>query len=94
MRGEVKWLEGGVVWSHTENPVGCAWGSINSQTFSIVSATGEVDDVLNNPDTRNCPTIREIHPEVCFRLLGVQREIRHNKTTLEGVCQRRNVLRD
>ena len=94
MSGEVKWLEGDVVWTHTENPVGCAWGAVNRQTFSIASATGEVNDVLDNPGTGNCPTIREIHPEVCFRLLGVRREIRHKKTIPEGVYERRNVLRD
>ena len=94
MRGGVKWLEGGVVCAHTGNPVGFDWGAVNNQTFSIASATGEVYDVLNNPGTGNCPTIREIHPEVCFRLLGVKRRIRHKKTTLEGICQRKNVLRD
>ena len=94
MSGEVTRLNGGVVWAHTENPVGLDWGAVNNQTFSIASATGEVDDVINNPGTRNCPTIREIHPEVCFRLLGVEREIQHIKTTPEGICQRQNVLRE
>ena len=97
IRGEVKWLEGHepcVVWTRTENPVGCAWGAVSRQTFSIASATGEVDNVLNNPGTGNCPTIREIHPEVCFRLLGVERYIQHKKTTPAGICQRKNVLRD
>ena len=93
MRGEVKWLKGHVVYVQTENPVGFCWGAVSNQTFSIASATSEVYDVLNNPGTGNCPTIREIHPEVCFRLLGVEREIRHKKTTLEGIYQRRNVLR-
>jgi predicted RNase H-like nuclease len=94
MRGGVKWLNHGVNWARTENPVRCDWSAaVNSQTFSIASATGEVYDVLNNPGTGNCPTIREIHPEVCFRLLGVERKIRHKKTTLEGICQRKKVLR-
>ena len=94
-RGEVKWLgKVGVVCAHTQNRVGFDWGAVNRQTFSIASATGEVDDVINNPGTVNCPTIREIHPEVCFRLLGVEREIRHKKTTPEGICQRNKVLRD
>ena len=92
--GEVKWLMGDVVWAHTENPVGCDWGAVNNQTFSIASATGEVYDVLNNPGPGNRPTIREIHPEVCFRLLGVEREILGEKTTPEGINQRINVLQD
>ena len=93
MRGEVKRLKGNVVCAHTENPVGLDWAAVNSQTFSIASATGEVYNVLNNPGTGNCPTIREIHPEICFRLLGVERKIRHKKTTPEGICQRKNILR-
>ena len=94
VRGEVKWLNGDVVWARTENPVGCDWSAhVNSETFSIASPTGEVDDVIDNPGTVNCPIIREIHPEVCFRLLGVEREIRHKKTTPEGICLRKNVLR-
>ena len=94
-RGEVKWLNGRVVWTHTQNPVDSDWSArVNSETFSIASETCEVDELLNNPGTGNCPIIREIHPEVCFRLLGVEREIRHKKTTPEGICERKNVLRD
>ena len=93
-RGEVKWMEKvGVVCAHTQNRVGSDWGAVTSQTFSIASATGEVDDVINASGIVNRPTIREIHPEVCFRLLGVKREIQHKKTTPKGICQRKNVLR-
>ena len=93
MGGEVKWLNG-VVWADTENPVGCPWGAVNSQTFSIASATGEVYDVLRDRAPGNRPTIREIHPEICFRLLGVKREIRNSKATSEGIQDRIDVLRD
>ena len=56
------------------------------QTWSIVPKIKEIDEFLrSHPEARK--TIRETHPEVCFRALAVNPTI-HSKKSREGFAER------
>ena len=64
---------------------------INRQTWSIVPKIKEVDSFLRAmPEARK--TLRESHPEVCFRALS-GKPVEHSKKTPEGILKRLQILR-
>ena len=88
MMGEVIWVDG-VVCADTGEPVPDAWADrVTRQTFSISAATREVEGVLEARGNQDLPRVREVHPEVCFRLLGEKRVIEFGKQTMEGQQER------
>ena len=90
--GNVEWSEH-LVWVNTRNPVNDRWAqSLNKNTVDIARATHDVDIVIQNRDHTDPPTIREVHPEVCFRLLGAERTIRDPKHTSIGISVRKTFL--
>ena len=65
---------------------------ISEQTWVIAPKIRELDEFLRfHPEARK--TIRETHPEVCFRALAVN-PIIHSKKSREGFAERLNVLRN
>ena len=65
---------------------------IVAQAFGITRKIGEMDEFMRTRDA-NSPTIREVHPEICFWALNEQRSMSHNKRTREGREERIDVLR-
>lgn len=63
---------------------------LSKQSWALVPKIRELDDLLaNSPHAR--ASIRETHPEVCFRgLMGGP--MRHSKRTREGFLERRDLL--
>jgi len=66
--------------------------SIGLQTWRIAPLVSAVDRLLLNRSTHNRPTIREVHPEVCFWALAGQRPMAHRRKTSEGRVERLSVI--
>ncbi len=66
---------------------------LSIQAFSIVPKIREVDDLIRKRGPAAYPTIREIHPEVCFWALNGGQPMGHRKHDEAGHRERLEVLR-
>jgi predicted RNase H-like nuclease len=65
---------------------------LSVQTWNITGKILEVDDLLcKNKKARQ--SIRESHPEICFRALAGGRPMAHYKKNEQGFSERRNLLK-
>ena len=63
------------------------------QAFSIAPKIAEVDAFMRNRDLKMTPTVREVHPEVCFWALNNRQPTADSKKTKDGIKQRLDVLK-
>jgi len=63
---------------------------LSKQSYYIAPAIGEVDALLRDTDTAK-ETVREAHPEVCFRGL-LENQLEHSKNSAQGVGERLKAL--
>ena len=63
------------------------------QAFSIAPKIAEVDAFMKDRDLKTTPTIREVHPEVCFWALNNRQPMANSKKTKDGIKQRLDVLK-
>ncbi len=69
--------------------------SISPYTFGIVCKIIEVDKVMRARPRDAKPSVREVHPEICFWALNAKQEMEYSKDPRkgpEGVEERRRVL--
>ena len=67
-------------------------GCLSAQTWGIVPKIVEVDDFMQSMQVEN-PTLREVHPEVCFQALTESGDtLKYNKKKDEGEIERRKIL--
>ena len=65
---------------------------ISKQTFAISHKIAQVDEVMLRYGTRATPSVREIHPEVCFWALNKENAMSHRKKVRKGREERIGVL--
>ena len=65
--------------------------AISRQTFAICPKIAEVDDALSGGDAR--PTVREVHPELCFWALNGWRPMEWSKKRGKGRRERLEILK-
>ena len=66
--------------------------SIAEQTFGIVPKIIEVDEVMRARPHDAKPSVREVHPELCFWALNGKQAMKYSKKKSEGRSERRRVL--
>ena len=70
---------------------------ISSQAFGITPKIGELDEYIltRRSDNLSTPTIREVHPEICFWALNKKQPMPHKKgnSNSEGFDERIKALR-
>ena len=65
---------------------------LTKQTFSIMTKIAEVDNFIQCKKDKN-PTLREVHPEVCFQALTKNGDtLKYNKKKDEGKFERQKIL--
>lgn len=66
---------------------------LSKQTYGIIPKIREVDNFIRsgyyNPKKKK---IREVHPEICFWGLNGRSEMKYNKKSALGICERMKVL--
>lgn len=67
---------------------------ISRQAFAISPKIAEVDAVLRSRDAGMTPTVREVHPELCFWALNDRQPMRSSKKRSAGVDERLGVLKN
>ncbi len=65
---------------------------LQKQAFAIVPKIAEVDEMMITPNSSANPSVREVHPELCFWALNFKRAMRDSKKTEAGWSQRLRVL--
>ena len=65
---------------------------ISRQSFAISPKIAEVDAVMLTRDASATPTVRECHPELCFRALNYRQPMKFSKKKSAGVAERLRVL--
>ena len=65
---------------------------ISIQAFAIAPKIAEVDALLLSRHTSATPTVREVHPELCFWSLNNQRPMEFSKKKSQGKAERLRVL--
>ena len=61
------------------------------QAFSIAPKIHEVDRAIQDRET-NTPSVREVHPEICFWALNDRQPMEYSKKKREGEAERLQVL--
>jgi predicted RNase H-like nuclease len=64
---------------------------LSKQTFHLCAKIREVNELLVAHAT-SCSTVREVHPELCFRAFAGGRAMAHSKRRVEGRRERMQVL--
>ena len=64
---------------------------LSKQAWNIFPKIRQVDELLRQNPTLQT-RVREVHPEVCFYELAGRNPMRHNKKTLAGIEERRQLL--
>ncbi len=65
---------------------------ISRQAFAISPKIAEVDTVMRSRDAGATPTVREVHPELCFWALNDRQPMKNSKKISAGVAERLGVL--
>ncbi len=65
---------------------------VSPQTLAIALKINEVDEALKGRDPRTMPSVREVHPEICFRAFNKGRSMEHPKKRKKGQDERICVL--
>ena len=67
---------------------------LNAQTFNISPKIAEVDTVMRNLNLEDPPSIREVHPELCFWAMNDRSAMDSSKKTELGRNERLQVLKN
>lgn len=62
---------------------------ISRQSFGLSEKMREADEFIT-PELQ--PSVREVHPELCFYQLNEQQAMKHSKKEREGLSERRRLL--
>ena len=65
---------------------------LSTQSFSLIPKISEVNMVVANRNQNASPTIREVHPELCFWALNDGNAMVHSKRELAGILERVQVM--
>ena len=65
---------------------------ISRQAFAISPKIAEVDAVMRSRGAGAAPTVREVHPELCFWALNDRQAMKSSKKRSSGVTERLEVL--
>jgi predicted RNase H-like nuclease len=68
-------------------------GALSVQTWGICRKICDMDRLMTN-NLKARKTIRESHPEICFRALAGGRAMAHPKRTNEGIAERLDLVRE
>ena len=66
---------------------------VSRQTYNIMDKIAEVDRVMTDPCRAKSPSVREVHPEICFWALNGEKPMRHSKRDHKGIRERIEVLK-
>lgn len=78
--------------NETERKIARAKKGISIQVFNIALKIAEVDEVMVPRNLADPPSVREIHPELCFWALNGGQSMQHSKKRPSGRVERLRVL--